>query len=131
MSADAITWAISPPIVPAPTTAALNTNKVPPVPELRGRGAYLAVRLRLRLEHGQRPGQGGPHLGANEERVADLREEARGNELVCNLQGDGRLPSLTRERGRELSSGRRIGEPNPVPGERLVHEHLLRDLTPA
>ena len=26
MPAEAITWAISPPMVPAPTTAALNTN---------------------------------------------------------------------------------------------------------
>ena len=31
MPADAITWAISPPMVPAPTTAALNTNMSPPV----------------------------------------------------------------------------------------------------
>ena len=29
MPAEAITWAISPPIVPAPTTAALNTYMAP------------------------------------------------------------------------------------------------------
>ena len=33
MPAEAITWAISPPIVPAPTTAALNTNKPSRLPQ--------------------------------------------------------------------------------------------------
>jgi hypothetical protein len=43
MSDDAIAWAISPPIVPAPTTAALETNILRAI--LRNQGVRAAGRL--------------------------------------------------------------------------------------
>jgi hypothetical protein len=40
MPAPAITWAISPPIVPAPTTPALNTNMAVTLPQPKVRRQY-------------------------------------------------------------------------------------------
>src|SRR4051794_29761413 len=117
MSAAAITWAISPPIVPAPTTAALNTNKFPPIFDGRGRspreprertGGAWRLAAGLGRQENKRPLQGRLHLRADEEDVADPAEDALGCELVAHLQGHrGRL-LRSGEGGEELALHRRV-----------------------
>src|SRR2546423_327973 len=84
--AAAITWAISPPIVPAPTTAALNTYIGPPK-RLLG-----LVRLQARLfrrfggEAPARPAQGVADGAADEEEVGERGKHPRAGEPVVERQ---------------------------------------------
>src|SRR3954465_4032584 len=91
-SADASTWAISPPIVPAPTTAALNTNIAKSPPEGWRRGARLQRRLLRRL--GPEAPQGAGQrvvLGAlDEERVDERLQRAADGHGVVELELDPR-----------------------------------------
>src|SRR3954452_5150561 len=80
MPAELMTWAISPPIVPAPTTAALVTNMAARlqrclVRRLCGEAAHSAFQ-----SHRQRP--------ADEERVGDPAERTSLRELVIELHQD-------------------------------------------
>ena len=73
MPAEAIVWAISPPIVPAPTTAALNTNMSPKSSgtALGGEGYRAGFLLRLGREAAQRAAQRVAQRAADEEHVRD------------------------------------------------------------
>src|SRR4051794_37182293 len=83
MSAEAMTCAISPPIVPAPTTAALNTNMPCRLLEQFG------VRVQLAPEADQGPAQGLPQRAADEEHVEERLERVVGLlELVLEREGD-------------------------------------------
>src|SRR6185436_6877909 len=72
-SAAAITWAISPPMTPAPTTAALKTNMGP---DPRSSPARPELDLRLALVGEARDGaaQRVGHRPAHEQQVDDRRE---------------------------------------------------------
>src|SRR4051794_18470898 len=81
MPAELITWAISPPIVPAPTTAALVTNMAARlqrclVRSLRGKPPQSAFQ-----SHRQRP--------ADEEDVRQAAQRAAGRQLVVELHDHG------------------------------------------
>jgi hypothetical protein len=67
MSAAAMTCAISPPITPAPTTAALNTNMAMTL--AAGHGLQLHIAAPLAGEARERPAQRGDDLAAHEQRV--------------------------------------------------------------
>src|SRR3954462_9125305 len=94
-SAEASTWAISPPMVPAPTTAALNTN-IWSSSEGDGarrqgpsdRGGRLQSRLlrRLRGEPAQRAGERVVLGAADEEHVDEGPERAADRHLVVELE---------------------------------------------
>src|SRR5689334_20727645 len=106
-SALAIAWAISPPIVPAPTTAALNTNKLPSWIGCQGnrlrapRGALTRFlrgleplgalprgrlsALELGSKRRERAREGRPHLRAHEEDIGGPGEDPAVAQLVGHL----------------------------------------------
>src|SRR4051794_31890992 len=89
ISAAANVWAISPPIVPAPTTAALNTSmtgeRLPPRSgtELAGEPRLL---LGLHGEAAQGPAQGVPDGAADEDDVRQRAQRPVARELVVEPQ---------------------------------------------
>src|SRR5215218_8700655 len=101
MSAAAITWAISPPITPAPTTAALNTNMTRNLAELD-------LGLALVGEAAEGAPQGVGHGPAHEQQVDRRGERIAVLDLV-----------LERERHLDVLGPRREGDPL-TPAERLV-----------
>src|SRR5918994_2373925 len=96
MSAAAITWAISPPITPAPTTAALKTNMP------RRLAAELLLQLHIAAPLAGEPGEAALQrrgdLAADEEPVDDRRRRGALLQLVGELERDehvvGRRPEL-------------------------------------
>src|SRR5687767_4925906 len=109
---EAITWAISPPIVPAPTTAALNTyiRSVPPVVAARGR---LQSRFLFRLggEAAEGPVDRGGKGPADEQDVGDLPQDARLGEPIVELERDpGHLEVVRRLEGHGLGGAHRLLE---------------------
>src|SRR5689334_3214134 len=118
MSAAAITWAISPPITPAPTTAALKTNMGPTLairPELDLR---LALVGEARDGAAQRVGHGPSH----EQEVDDRRERRAVLDPVLERERDldGLRPRLE---GDLLRAGHR----GVLDLERLPEAHLVGD----
>src|SRR5690348_9465584 len=83
-SAAATTWAISPPMTPAPTTAALNTNMALTLAS----AAELPLRCELGVEAPQRAAQGVGHRAADEEQIHDRREQVAVLDAVLELQRD-------------------------------------------
>src|SRR5215212_11228915 len=92
MPADETTWAISPPMVPAPTTAALNTNMA-----ARLQGRFLS---RLRREARERAPEHLREGAPDEEDVGHGAERAALLQLVVELDRDERVlvPDLEGER---------------------------------
>src|SRR4029078_5278901 len=86
MSAAAIAWAISPPIVPAPTTAALKTN----IPLLTWVWGSARLPVRLEPKGAERALQRASHLAADEEQIGDRGEDAAALDLVLEALGDAR-----------------------------------------
>src|SRR3954470_865834 len=92
--AEAMTWAISPPIVPAPTTAALNTNTLAELLRCRWERPGGRRRLRRELAIGgkldREPLEGAPQRLAqrvtDEEDIGDRAAETRALELVDELE---------------------------------------------
>src|SRR5437763_4265955 len=141
--AEAIVCAISPPIVPAPTTAALNTYISPPGVRETRRLQRLFLR-RLRGEAAQSADQRVGHRATNEEEVGDGAERAltpdrRGIELVLERQLDDaaavvclveshaldpcqRLFVDTSGEEPLIARGHLLGHPAPAAGERLPDE---------
>ena len=158
MSAAAIAWAISPPIVPAPTTAALKTNISSPFRGLGWTGgrsapcwaaarprrtgrlsgcafAADAAALRLEPQLGQRALQRATHLRPDEE---DVGERARAGPR-CSACRSSRWPTRVEpaalggehlEAGLERPARRRILELDPVQRARLVLERRARSTSP-
>ena len=145
MSDAAIAWAISPPIVPAPTTAALKTNIGLGASEIvrggksrreaSGRGpgagrprADRGELLDLEPEPQQRPLQRLGHLAADEEALGEPGERAALRERVRELETDRRrLAPGDLELGSQLAARLRVRERDPVQAARLVREHPLAD----
>src|SRR2546423_13396644 len=127
-SADASTWAISPPIVPAPTTAALNTNMSRNPPEGCAAGARLQRRLlgRLGPEATKGPGERVSLRAADEQRVDEWLERAAYGHRVVELEVDPRGVVLGSERDRLRAVELLLEDDHLVerPGQRL--RHLLR-----
>src|SRR5919202_4515899 len=143
MSAAAMTWAISPPTPPAPTTAALNTNMA----RTLASAPELALRRDLRGEAAQRAPERLGERAANEQQVDDRCEQVsllqpvvQGEEhpdaLGSRLERD-RLdalqpPVLNLER---LARAALVGgdplDDSPAPGRRRVPHEPAADLGPA
>src|SRR3954451_7425584 len=102
MPAELITWAISPPIVPAPTTAALVTN-------MAARLQRCLVRS-LRGKPPQSAFQSHRERAADEEDVGQAAQRATARELVVELHDDG--PDV---------------EPERLPAAQLILEDLGRE----
>src|SRR4051812_16085456 len=98
--AAAQTWAISPPIVPAPTTAALNTNMNPPKwrrkrrYRLSGRVRQSRVLRRLDREGVQRAPDRVAQRAADEDHVGHLHQRPAGVQLVVELDQHARAVAL-------------------------------------
>src|SRR5215217_3663889 len=86
MSAAAITCAISPPITPAPTTAALKTNIAMTLAALLA--FELQVAAALVREAGERAAQRAGDLAANEQHVGQPRQRGALLELVVERERD-------------------------------------------
>src|SRR5262245_9791239 len=86
MSAAAMTCAISPPITPAPTTAALNTNMAMTL--AADHGLQLHIPAAFAEEAVERPAQRRGHLAAHEQRVHEPRRRGAVLDLVVERQRD-------------------------------------------
>src|SRR5581483_357228 len=123
ISAFAITCAISPPIVPAPTTAALKTNMAPRLPERCATCAPAAGQL------GAEPLERGAelclHRPADEQQVDQRRKQRALTDLVLQLERY--LNPIIG--GRELhglaSLDRIVGHGYGLAAEWLVGHHLV------
>src|SRR4051794_22621681 len=115
MPAELMTWAISPPIVPAPTTAALKTNM----------GARLQRSLfsRFRGKAEKCAPEGVGERPANEQQVGEPAQRAALLELVRELDGDVGPLALGVER-------HRLGADQLVLEDR-GHDRVRRDLADA
>src|SRR5918997_6871466 len=89
MSAAAMTCAISPPMTPAPTTAALKTNMAGTL--AAGHGLQLHIPAPLAGEAGERSTQRGDHRPAYEQDVHERAQRTAVLELVVERERDLRL----------------------------------------
>src|SRR5687767_3965044 len=124
MPAEAMTWAISPPIVPAPTTAALNTNTLTVSFWLAS--VEVAVGLQLDREAPQRPAQCVAERATHEEQIGQHGADARvALELVGELDADLAAALVVEEAHALRPRHLRILDIHDVGHERLVLAHLL------
>src|SRR5436190_4287789 len=144
MSAFAIAWAISPPMVPAPTTAALNTNKLASESRVADAGGYMAqtgpgdrrsglepVRGALHDlggERGERSLEREAHLRAHEQGVGDLHERPALPQVIGQLLAHDRSALRGCEAHRELALGLWIGETDAMSLGLAVLQHPLGHL---
>src|SRR4051812_33443578 len=121
MSADAMTWAISPPITPAPTTAALNTNMAVTLAS-----AELDFAGSLDREPLQRAAQRVGDRAAHKQQVDDWSERRVLLDLVLERERDPGLLQAGLE-GHGLAPGElAVLDLERLPGARLVrHDDLL------
>src|SRR5689334_20235695 len=117
-SAAATTWAISPPMTPAPTTAALNTNMALTLAS----AAELTLRCELGVEAPQRAPQRVRLGAADEEEVHDRREQVAVLQAVLELQRD-----LHRVRLRLECDALGALQAGVLDGQALTHAHLVRE----
>ena len=125
-SADAITWAISPPMTPAPTTAALNTNMALTL----AFASELPLGCQLVREAPQRAAAATPAACAGTTTAAPAGARSLGS--GSDLERDPRLleprlecdASHTRERG--VLELERLAEPRLVAGHLLDHPPARR-----
>src|SRR5579859_3852401 len=115
MSALAIAWAISPPIVPAPTTAALNTNTARKLPHARG-----ARRLELRAEARERLLERVRHRAADEHEIDQPHQRRALLELVGEAEVDRHPLVLGREADGLAAADRVVLDLDRLPHQRLV-----------
>src|SRR3954447_17502138 len=115
-SAAATTWAISPPMTPAPTTAALNTNM--------GRTLASAAELAFRCQFGVEPPQRAPQrVGlrpADEEQVDQRGDEFAVLQAVLERERD--LPRLGLRLERHAL---RALQARVLDGEAMAESHLV------
>src|SRR5436305_14808119 len=124
--AAAMTCAISPPIVPAPTTAALNTYIGPPKASLGFRRLQRGLLRRLAREAparaDERVAQGAP----DEEEVRDRGEDARARELVLEVEAEPGAAARDRlEAGRQGATEAVIENMRLEPAPRLSLGNIL------
>src|SRR5215210_2260036 len=119
MPAAAMTCAISPPITPAPTTAALKTNMAGTL--AAHSGLPLQVPAPLAGEPGEGPLERRLDLAAHEEAVDEPRRGGLLLELVVELERDGHVVAGGCER--DLL---RAAQALVLDGERLAHASLVR-----
>src|SRR3954471_13490772 len=139
----AIVCAICPPMVPAPTTAALNTNTLgtprnrdsDPRGGRRGTaGAYseqVVRRLQLAAEAGQRAAQGLGHRAADEEPVDDRDQRPALLDLVLEGQGHAAAGVARLERDPLRAAQRLVVDCQRLAGARLVRQDPLDDAAAA
>src|SRR3954453_21736873 len=134
MPADAMVWAIWPPIVPAPTTAALNTNMIRTALLRKGKArqaspsqAGIAVGPHLGGEPAQRPLERLALRAADEQEIERAERAALLRELVVELERDRHAPAAGRERHPLRAADLLVLDLERLADARLVAEDALED----
>src|SRR4051794_13806331 len=131
MPADAMVWAIWPPMVPAPTTATLKTNMVWTALLRKGerRRLYAGVPLRSELgrEPAQRPLERLALRAADEQQVERAEPAALLLELVVELERDRHAPAVRYERDPLRAADLLVLDLERLADARLVGDHVLED----
>src|SRR3954465_13748700 len=131
MPAEAMVWAIWPPMVPAPTTAALKTNmfRTALLRKRKGRRLYagVAVRSQLRGEAPQRALERLALRAADEQQVERAELAAALLELVVELERDRHALGMRDEGDALRAADPHVLNRERLPDARLVGGDLLED----